>query len=40
MREVDVVVEEQPVVLVLDDDPGVRTALAELLTAYLTGAQQ
>jgi FixJ family two-component response regulator len=28
-----VVVEEQPVVLVLDDDPGIRAALAQLLTA-------
>ena len=27
-------VEEQPVVLVLDDDPDIRTALAELLTAF------
>ena len=32
-REVDVVVEEQPVVLVLDDDPDIRTAIAQLLTA-------
>lgn len=33
-REVDVVAEEQPVVLVLDDDSAIRTALAQLLTAY------
>src|SRR5579862_3710172 len=32
-HEVDVVVEEQPVVLVLDDDPGIRAALAQLLAA-------
>jgi FixJ family two-component response regulator len=31
--EVRVVAEEQPVVLVLDDDPGIRAALAQLLTA-------
>jgi FixJ family two-component response regulator len=33
MGEVDMVAEEQPVVLVLDDDASIRAALAQLLTA-------